>query len=228
MNTLHEIKLAIERLSSAERESIANWMRELELTGDRVAETAPRYGTRPEQGFLSVDEYLKMEVTSRTRHEYIAGEIFVMCGVSIEHNLIAVNVSTAFSNHLRGGPCKTFMSDVKVRLRNNTTEAFFYPDVMVACEREPEEKYYVRNPKLIVEVLSPSTEGVDRQEKMVYYRRISKLEEYVLIAQDTTEVTIHRRGARWEADVLTSLDAIAELHSIGMSLPLAQIYEGVH
>jgi Uma2 family endonuclease len=203
-------------------------MRELEFTGDRVAETAPRYGTEPEQGFLSVEEYLKMEMTSRTRHEYIAGEIFAMAGVSIEHNLIAGNVFNAFSNHLRGGPCKTFMSDVKVRLRNNTTEAFFYPDVMVACEREPEEKYYLRNPKLIVEVLSPSTEGVDRQEKMIYYRRISKLEEYVLIAQDTREVTVHRRSARWEPNVLTSLEAITELHSIGLSLPLAQIYDGVH
>jgi Uma2 family endonuclease len=63
---------------------------------------------------------------------------------------------------------------------------------------------------------------------MIYYRRISKLEEYVLIAQDTREVTVHRRGARWEPNVLTSLEAITELHSIGLSLPLAQIYDGVH
>jgi Uma2 family endonuclease len=227
MNTLQDIKQAIERLSPAERESIATWIGELEDPGRHVAETAVKYGTAPEHGFLSVEEYLKLEAESRTRHEYIAGEIFAMTGVSREHNLIAVNVLTAFSNHLRGGPCKTFMSDFKVRLRNNTTEAFYYPDVMVACEREGIEKHYLRNPKLIVEVLSPSTESVDRREKMVYYRRISTLEEYVLIAQDTPEVTICRRSASWEPSIVTAVDATGEFRSIDLSLPLAHIYDGV-
>src|ERR1700687_355781 len=107
---------------------------------------------------ISVEEYLEYEADGRTRHEYIAGEIFAMTGASLEHNLIAGNVFAAVAAHLRGGPCMAFMSDFKLRLKNNMEDIFYYPDVMVACGREGVEKYYLRNPKLIIEVLSPTTE----------------------------------------------------------------------
>ena len=79
---------------------------------------------------------------------------------------------------------------------------------------------------MIVEVLSPSTEGTDRREKFRHYRRVPTLEEYILIAQDTPEVTIHSRSTEWKPTVLTALEAVGEIQSIELSLPLAQVYEG--
>ena len=179
------------------------------------------------QSLFSVEDYLKYEADGRVRHEYVAGEIFAMTGASVAHNLIAGNIFTAFSNHLRGGACRAFMSDFKIRLKNNMEDIFYYPDVMVACGREGIEKYYLSNPKLIVEVLSPTTEAIDRREKSLHYRQIPTLEEYVLVAQEGYEVTLYRRSEEWAFTALRSLEATAEFVSIGLSLPLAWIYEGV-
>jgi Uma2 family endonuclease len=227
MNLVHDIKQAIDQLSSAERESIAAWILESGYSDDHVAESARAYGAVLEHHPLSVEDYLEFEEQAGTRHEYIAGEMFAMSGASMEHNLIAGNVYRAFAGHLHGGPCKTFISDFKVRLQSNMDEIFYYPDLMVACGRDGMEKYYLRNPKVIVEVLSPSTDGTDRREKLVNYRRIPALEEYVLIAQDTPQVTLHRRSVRWEPIVLADVDAIAEFQSLDLSLRLADVYDGV-
>lgn len=176
---------------------------------------------------LSIEDYLKLETDGRLRHEYVAGETFAMTGASLEHNLIAGNIFRLLSNHLHGGPCRTFMSDFKVRLKNNMDDIFYYPDVMVACGNEGIEKYYLRNPKLVVEVLSPATEAVDRREKLIHYRRVASLEEYVLVAQHEPEVTIHRRSDEWEPTVITSLESPAQLRSVGMSVTLREFYQGV-
>ena len=226
MNPVQEIKQAIDRLSPAERYTIAMWILESRELGDHVAEPAPAYNMAVENRHLSVEDYLDFELGASTRHEYIAGEIFAMSGVSAAHNLIVGNVHRAFANHLHGGPCRTFISDFKVRLKINMDDIFYYPDVMVACGREGLEKYFLRNPKVIVEVLSQSTEGTDRREKFINYRRIPTLEEYILIAQDTPEVTIYRRSTEWKPTVLTALEAIGEIQSIELSLPLAQVYDG--
>lgn len=176
---------------------------------------------------LSVEGYLAYEADGRLRHEYIAGEIFAMTGASLEHNIIAGNLFNAFSNQLRGGPSRAFMADFKVRLKNGMDDIFYYPDVMVACGHEGIEKYYLTNPTLIVEVLSPTTEAIDRREKALHYRQLPALEEYALVAQEGNEVTLYRRASNWGCSVVRTLDAIAEFHSIGLSLPLAMIYEGV-
>jgi Uma2 family endonuclease len=209
-----------------ERYKLALWTLESAGSGGRIAEPASAYNMLPEIPLLSVEEYLDLEINATERHEYVAGEIFAMCGVSTAHNLIALNVYSAFRNHLHGGPCKAFVSDVKVRLKIRMDEFFYYPDVMVACGNEGLEKYFLRDPKVIVEVLSPSTEGTDRREKFINYRRIPTLEEYILIAQDTPEVTIHRRSTEWTPTVLTALEAVAEIQSIELSLPLTRVYDG--
>jgi Uma2 family endonuclease len=226
MNPVQEIKQAIERLSPAERYTIAMWILESRESGDHVAEPARAYKTALENRHLSVEEYLDFESAASTRHEYIAGEIFAMSGVSAAHNLIVGNVYRAFANHLHGGPCRTFFLDFKLRLKINMDEIFYYPDVMVACGREGLETYFLRNPKVVIEVLSPSTERTDRREKFMNYRRIPTLEEYILIGQDTPEVTIYRRSTEWMPTVLTALEALAEIQSIELSLPLAEVYEG--
>jgi Uma2 family endonuclease len=148
-----------------------------------------------------------------------------MCGVTKRHNRIAGSVYRAVANHLKGGPCDAYMSDVKVKLRVNRDTHVYYPDVMVVCDRDPQEDRYVANPKLIVEVLSTSTAGVDCHEKRVAYREIAALEEYVIVAQEGIEVTVYRRAEAWQPRVVASLDATIELVSIGLELPLARIYE---
>lgn len=176
---------------------------------------------------VSVEDYLRHETDGVVRHEYIGGRIRAMAGTSERHNLISVNLVSAFHAHLRSGPCKAYMADFKVRLEINREDIFYYPDVMVACQRVGVEQYYLRYPALIVEVLSPSTEAIDRREKLLNYPQISTLDEYVLVAQDTREVTTHRRFEGWRPQLLSAAEAVVEFRSIKHSLPLAQIYEGV-
>jgi Uma2 family endonuclease len=180
------------------------------------------------QPLLTVDDYLAFEKDGRLRHEYVASEIFPMTGGGLEHNIIAGNIFTALSVHLRGSSCRTFMSDFKVRLKNGMDDIFYYPDVMVACGNAGVEKYYLTQPKLIIEVLSPTTEAIDRREKALHYRQIPTLEEYVLVAQDAPEITIYSRTDGWAFSTLRSLQDVAAFRSIELSLPLAEIYAGLN
>lgn len=177
--------------------------------------------------FISVEEYLEGEPLSEVRHEYIAGVVYAMAGTSIDHNLIASNVLLALRNHLAGKRCRVFMSDVKVRLEIGQDDVFYYPDVMVGCDPRDTEKFYLRHPKLIVEVLSESTERTDRREKLLSYMRIESLEAYVLVAQDRSEVTVFQRGRNWPAEVFKGREQSIHLASIDFTLPLSAIYEGI-
>lgn len=225
LHTLQEIQKAIALLSPAEVERIAASVRE--LTTPRVAESAPAYVDPPERRFLSVDDYLALEEKSFVRHEYVNGLMHAMSGPSEHHELIAGNFYFAFREHLRGGPCRSYKREFRLRLQINRQDIFYYPDVMVACTREGVDPYFLRNPRLIVEVLSPSTQSIDRREKLLSYKQVSSLEEYLLVAQDAREITIHRRADEWKPQWVTEPDASVELTSIELSLPVARIYEDV-
>lgn len=121
-------------------------------------------------------------------------------------------------------PC---ISDVKVRLKIGSDVYVYYPDVTVVCDPSEDEDRYVANPKVIVEVLSESTARTDRHEKRLHCGLIRALEEYVIVAQEIVQVTVFRRNENWQARVLDSLDATLDLRSIGLTVPLAQIYDGV-
>ena len=127
-----------------------------------------------------------------------------------------------------GGPCRTYIEAVKVRLTVKGDEIFYYPDVSVACgPRDDLDKVFLVDPKLIVEVLSPGTERTDRREKALNYREIPTFEEYVLIAQHRPEVTLYRRSENWIPRVLTQSDEGVEFRSIAFTLALDRIYDGV-
>jgi len=225
MNTLSDIENAILRLSGLERDRLVEWLETIRRNRLRVLESSPKYRAEP-QPPMSFEEYLELEANSRIRHEYLAGEIFAMCGVTPRHNRIAGRLHGAFRGHLRGGPCEPYISEVAVKLRISSDDYAYYPDVMVVCGREKGEERFFTDPKLIVEVLSPSTASVDRHEKRIAYRRIPALEEYVIVAQDAIEVTVFRREMGWEPEVIESLDSALELRSIALALPVAAIYEG--
>jgi Uma2 family endonuclease len=240
MNNLDEIKAAIQKLSGPDRQTLLAWLAttssgagnhysayDADILYDRVAEPAKVYRESAEHGRLSVDEYLELEAKSEHRHEYIDGVIYAMAGASEQHELIKGNLFAAIHGHLRGGPCRAYSSDFKVRLQIERRDLFYYPDVMVACGREGVASHYLHFANLIVEVLSPSTESIDRREKFLSYKQIGTVEEYALVSQQAAQITIYRRAANWVPEMHTGPDDIAAFQSIGLSLPLAQIYEGV-
>jgi Uma2 family endonuclease len=180
----------------------------------------PAFRYRP-----SIEEYLQQEVGSRVRREYVAGEIFAMAGGTPQHNAISLNIAAALVTHLGEGPSQPYMSDVKLRFKINSDEYVYYPDVFVDCEGPVENCF--RSPRLIVEVLSPSTEYIDRHEKVVNYLSIPTLQEFVMVAQDPYEVTLQRRSDDWRSIVFTQPEEVVEFRSVELSLSVAAIYRRV-
>ncbi|MBT4837175.1 MAG: Uma2 family endonuclease [Methylococcales bacterium] len=123
--------------------------------------------------FINPEDYLQGESLANTKHEYIYGKIHAMAGASDGHVAVAGNAFALIKTHLKGSECRTYISDMKVQIGNK--HAFFYPDVMVCCEpsdKLAEQNYLKKSPKLIIEVLSPSTEMKDRGEKFILYRKL--------------------------------------------------------
>lgn len=176
---------------------------------------------------VTVADYLAQEDGSAVRHEYVAGDIHAMSGGSRAHNRITGNIYASLRARLRGGPCQVFINDFKVRLQVAGAEFFYYPDVLVSCHPGSIEKYYLTAPTLVVEVLSESTETIDRREKLTNYRHAASLEEYVLVAQDRREVTIFRRATGWQGEMFTEPAAAIELRSIKQTIAVREIYEDV-
>jgi len=125
---------------------------------------------------ISIDDYLQGELISDIKYEYINGEIFAMAEARRAHNLIAGNIFADLHVHLRGTPCQAFNSDMKVGVLTQLDDIFYYPDVQVSCEKQGHDLYNAE-PKLIIEVLSDSTERKDRVEKFHTYRKLASLEE---------------------------------------------------
>ncbi len=179
---------------------------------------------------FSVEEYLKLEQNSEIRHEYICGQVFAMSGGSKEHNTITLNIASRLRSHLRGGSCSVFMADMKVniQLTSQNKNIFYYPDVIVTCDSDDQDRFCLNYPCLIIEVLSPSTETTDRREKLVNYRTLQSLQEYVLISQDEIKVEVYRKDSQgnWSLTILGK-DNKLHLNSIGLTLTMTEIYEDV-
>jgi Uma2 family endonuclease len=173
------------------------------------------------------EEYLALERHAEFKSEYIDGRIIAMTpGGSFPHNYIGGNIYAGLLARFAGRRCHVFFSDVKVKFGRGTN--YTYPDVMALCGT-PKCLDGVRdvllNPSLIVEVLSDSTATYDRGDKFKGYRVISSLREYLLVSQDEVKVEhFVRQGDLWPAVVITDLDAVIELRSIGCSIPMREIY----
>ena len=173
-------------------------------------------------------EYLALDEASDRKHEYVDGEVFARSGGTLEHSQIAANVIGELRAQLRGRPCVVYTSDARVRVRVRSTGLATYPDVSVVCgsiERDPENKHTLTNPVVLVEVLSDSTEGYDREEKLSHYRRIPSLREYLLVSQYERRVehlTRNEDGTWTLRDVIPP--AAVQLPTIGCALSLEEIY----
>ncbi|HOE41354.1 MAG TPA: Uma2 family endonuclease [Rhodoferax sp.] len=175
---------------------------------------------------LTAVDYLAGEQDSDIRHEYVDGEVYAMAGAGESHNLIALNVASRLRNLVRGGPCRVFISDMKLQVA--AWDAFYYPDVMVVCDASDTQTHFKRSPSLVVEVLSPATESIDRREKMLAYRTLPSLREYLLIAQDRRHVELYRRAdsGTWFLAALPE-GADVPLECVNASLTLDDVYEDV-
>jgi Uma2 family endonuclease len=183
-----------------------------------------------EYGPISREEYLHLEARSPARNEYVSGEVFAMTGGSLRHNVIALSLAAALRSHLRNTPCRAFINDVRVRVAK--ANAYYYPDLLVSCGRDAQAMDLasgeVNDAVLIIEILSPGTEAIDRREKLLAYRTLTSLAEYVLISQDQACVEIHRRRGDigWEK-IEYSGDETVDLASVKLAIGMRDIYEGV-
>ncbi len=174
---------------------------------------------------ISIEDYLQGELVSDIKYEYVNGEVYAMAGAKRPHNIVSMNLSVLVGGHLRGTPCQAYNSDMKVGILTDSDDYFYYPDLHVSCEKNANELYN-QQPKLIIEILSDSTERIDRAEKFRDYRKLASLEEYVLVAQDTPRVEIYRRAENWELNLFFENDCFC-LNSIDLSLQVAEVYENV-
>lgn len=184
---------------------------------------------------MSPQEYLIWEEQQPFKHEYLDGEAYAMTGGTLPHNDIALNLYRALYPHLRGKGCRINVADAKVQV----TEAgpYFYPDVVISCdERDRRALRAVQYPCLIVEVLSPSTEGVDRGAKFKNYRQLQSLQDYVLIDSERMSVECFHRieHGKWELtsyppddQSLTAQDTQVYFPGINFCCALTTIYEDV-
>jgi Uma2 family endonuclease len=175
---------------------------------------------------IPVDEYINGERCSEVRHEYVDGYVYAMAGASAEHNRIAGNIFAELRQRLRGRPCEPFIADMKVRIPPAFADAFYYPDVLVACEPSDNAPYYRERPSVIIEVLSPETERTDRREKAIAYRQLPTIDAYVLVEQEKMAMTVLRRAEiGWTPEQLNGPGAVLRLPSIGVEIPIERIYE---
>lgn len=182
---------------------------------------------------MTVSEYLALEETSRDKHEFRDGQRIMMAGGTFQHGVIAINIARAFGNRLVGGPCTMFDSTVKIR--PGESARFVYPDAGVVCgtpQFAPEDPHQttILNPRLVIEILSPSTEAYDRGDKFTSYREATSLREYVLVSQTQPHVeTFYRRDTgEWVFNPAAGLDAVVRLQSLGIEVPLSEIYAGIN
>lgn len=180
--------------------------------------------------FISPEAYLAWEAEQTERHEYINGEVFdvfAMAGAQDKHITVSMNLAFALRQHLRGSPCRTYMSDM--RLQVEASNCYFYPDVLVTCSAKDASSASVKSePKLLAEVLSPITAAYDRGLKFAHYRNLPSLEEYILIDIDTRTIDGYRKGGDglWVLHPFARGESVS-LASVGLELTADELFSEV-
>ena len=178
---------------------------------------------------LSAGEYLALDRTAEWKSEFHDGEMFPIEAVSLRHSRILRNLMRAVDPGLRSKSCEGLPGPLRVRVSGTQ---FVYPDFQIVCgnpELTDEHADTVTNPRVVIEILSPSTAGYDHGAKFELYRRLASVEEYVLISQSSpmAEVFTKRSEHAWSLTIIDALDQPVRLQSIGIEFPLAELYDGV-
>ena len=172
---------------------------------------------------LTEMDYLAEEMRAKTKHEFVDGSIHAMAGASERHNTIAGNFFAACHAARGDSQCRPFVGDMRLRLEGGNV--YYYPDVMVVCNLEDTDPMFKSLPCLLAEVTSPSTDGVDRREKLTAYLKIPTLREYLIIAQDSMSVDLYQRQDmnQWHTTQLGADDSFTSV-CLGMGLPVKALY----
>ena len=183
---------------------------------------------QPTPPLMTVDAYLELERHSDVKHEYIDGYVYAMAGGSSAQSVISANIIALLRPHLRGGPCRVHTSDMRVRL---SATRYVYPDVSVSCDerdRVNSEQDEIHYPRLVVEVLSRTTQDYDRTDKFDLYRGCAALQDYVLVSTRRRSVHVYSCGddGVWLLRPFGPGDDVL-LPSIDFRTPIAAFYEDV-
>jgi Uma2 family endonuclease len=178
---------------------------------------------------VTEEQYLEIDRAAEVRSEFLDGEIIAMSGGSLRHSGLQVNLTGEVRAALRGTSCQAFSADLRVRV---SPRMYTYPDLTVVCGKPmlaDERQDILLNPTVIFEVLSPSTESYDRGVKLRHYRSIESLQDYILVAQDQVRIEQYTRGEAhtWTLRDYQSAGETLLIESIGVSLPLARLYERI-
>lgn len=182
----------------------------------------------PHQSHLTAEEYLCLEQDSAAKHEYMDGQVYAMAGATDTHVTIAGNLFALLRSHVRGSGCRVYISDMKARIES--LNRFYYPDILVTCDpRDQETPVYKRFPRLIVEVLSDTTEAFDRGDKFADYQTLESLQEYVLINTKRQRVECFRRTSEglWVLQFYRAEQMNFQLQSLDFQGQLEAVYEDV-
>ena len=173
---------------------------------------------------MSAPEFLAWDGTQTIKHEFVAGEVYAMTGVSDRHATTVLNLALALRRHLTGTPCRIYATDVKLRVA--AADAYFYPDIMVTCGEADRRSPLIKSEaKFIAEVLSPTTAAYDRGDKFGAYRGLPTLEEYLLVDTRRLRCDLYRKGA----DGLWVLHPVEQgqtlrLDSLMLDVPAEQLF----
>ena len=180
----------------------------------------------PDRQLMSAEEYLTWEPTQEERYEYWDGEVVAMTGQSRNHNRISGNFFRILDDALVDRPCEPYIADVKVQVQRG--KKYFYPDVVVTCDTRDNDPQLVQFPCLIVEVLSPSTESLDRGTKFAKYRQFLTLQEYVLVQVEQPGVEMFRRNQKgqWVLSEYNLGDSLT-LESVGVEIAIGDLYRQI-
>jgi Uma2 family endonuclease len=174
---------------------------------------------------INVEDYLTLNQSSQSaRYEYLEGELRMLAGGSADHSTITTNITSILHRALEEGPCKVYNSDMQLQLSESR---YVYPDITVTCDPRDEapEDDRARYPSIVVEVLSPSTETIDRGKKLLYYQAHPTIQEYMMADSQSILIEIyHREKSRWTFSTYKLEDEV-QLESLGIRFPVCDVYE---
>lgn len=179
-----------------------------------------------EHPLMDVEDYLILDRNSKeNRYEYIDGELKMLAGGSTYHSRITMNLASPLHGLLSESPCHVYSSDIRLQL---SEYRYVYPDITVGCdERDDKLDDMIRYPRLIVEVLSPGTEAVDRGRKFLYYRECPTVQEYVMVDSQSILIEVYRReDDGWKLHTFGPENTV-KLESLNVSFPIDGVYRGM-
>jgi Uma2 family endonuclease len=184
---------------------------------------------QPKSAVMTVEQFLDWQLRQERLHELVDGvpvvPLKMMTGATQRHDRVVVNALTNLVNQLRGKPCRPMTDDVAVRIPSGNIRR---PDITVDCGKGSDRDMTAAEPRLVIEVLSPSTLSFDRFRKLEEYKTVASMQAIILIDTESPQVTVHRRlGQAWSATTVEGLDAAIELYEIEARLPLGEIYDGL-